>query len=389
MRTPEDELQALEDACLRRFPRTLESPQGPEIRIDGRTLLNFSSNDYLGLANHEELKTAFTEGIERYGTSSGASRLICGSQTPHAALEESLAEFFGKDRAVAFGTGYSTVLGSVTGMVGKGDFIIADKLCHASLIDGARLSGATLRVYPHNRLDKLESHLKWACAKATSESRILVATESVFSMDGDRCPLREIVALKDRYGALLLLDEAHAFGIIGNRGRGLAYEAGVVDRIDLLLGTLGKAVGVAGGFVVCSEGLAELLVNRARSFVYSTAPPAAQAWASQKAINLVGSQIGDDLREHLWQNIGFLREEMMDSDATPEASAIIPIILGSEQHALDKAAHLFQMGFLIPAIRYPTVARGTARLRVTVSAAHTKSQIAQLAAELTACHVST
>jgi len=296
MRDPAEELAALEAQGLRRHLRQLDSPQDSRIALaaSGRCV-NFSSNDYLGLANSERLKAAFKNHIEVHGVGAGASRLVCGTMAPHLALEEKIAALKGAEAALTFGSGFATATGILPALCGKEDFLILDKLCHASLIDGARLSGATMRIFPHNDLGKLRDHLAWARSKAAAESRIIVVTESVFSMDGDRAPLREIVALKDEFGALLLLDEAHAFGAIGPQGRGLAAELGLESKIDLQMGTFSKACGLSGGYVCTSRAMVDLLINRARSFIYSTAPaPRRSAMPSISSPAKTGNNDGEN-----------------------------------------------------------------------------------------------
>ncbi len=375
MRDPKDELSELESLGLRRNLRKLDSPQGRLVRLaDGKECFNFSSNDYLGLANDDRLIAAFQENLARYGVGSGASRLVCGTQSPHLELESQLADFKGSEAALTFSSGFATATGVISGLCDKSDIVILDKLSHASLIDGSRLSGAKMRIFPHNDLDKLESHLQWAVEKVDANGRILLVTESIFSMDGDLAPLAEIVALKEKYGALLLLDEAHAFGVIGPQGRGLAAELGLEDRIDLQMGTFSKAAGLSGGYLCASRSLVDLMVNRARSFIYSTAPSPALAATIFNAINLIGGSDGDSLRRKLWTNISSL-----DSSAT---SAILPIIIGENAEALAASNSLLEDDFLVPAIRYPTVPRGTARLRVTLSAAHEEEEIAMLKSAL-------
>lgn len=380
------EMQRLADAGLRRILRTVESPQGVVVQRDGRALVNFSSNDYLGLADSEELRQAFCEGVVRFGAGSGASRLVCGNQSPHEELETALAKFKGTEAALACGSGYATALGVIPAIVTEGDTVILDKLCHASLIDAARLSGATIRVFPHNHLEKLERLLA-GLRERDAAARVLVVTESIFSMDGDAAPLREIVALKERFGAWLMVDEAHAVGVLGPNGRGLAAELGVEAAIELQMGTLGKALGVSGGYVACSAAVRELLVNKARSLIYSTAPPAAVAWAAMKAVEIAGGGKGDELRERLRENLQRLNRALQGRTTDrlkpllqqPRA-AIVPLIVGDEKEAVRAGEALLEAGFLIPAIRYPTVARGTARLRLTLSAAHEAGQIESLVA---------
>jgi 8-amino-7-oxononanoate synthase len=285
-------LAALRQQNLHRELRRVDSPPGTRIQIGGRTLLNFSSNDYLGLANDPILKEAAIKAVEKFGAGSGASRLICGSLAPHHELEEALANFKGAEAALSFSTGYATAIGTICALLGKDDVIVLDKLVHACIVDAARLSGAKIRVFAHNDLDGLEKILKWAkgqhCRPQNPNSsnsflrkRTLIVTESIFSMDGDAAPLREIVALKEKYGAWLMVDEAHATGLYGKNRRGLAEESGVSGQIEVQMGTLGKAVGASGGYICGSRPLIDFLVNRARSFIFSTAPvPAAAAAAT-------------------------------------------------------------------------------------------------------------
>ena len=382
MRSIDEELNALRDASLFRSLRTLDSPQQAGIQSSGRALRNFSSNDYLGFAAAAEVREALVEGIARWGAGSGASRLICGTLGPHTALEEALADYKGTAAALTFSSGYAAATGTLTALMGRGDVIILDKLCHASLIDGARLSGATLRVFPHNNLDRLEHLLRWASREAGPRGRVVVVTESIFSMDGDRAPLREIVDLKDAAGALLMVDEAHALGICGHHGRGLAEDLGVADRVDIQMGTLSKSAGLHGGYICASRPVIDLLINRARSFIYSTAPPPAVAAAATTVISrLLPGSFGDHRRrilEDLIQRFAAL----MQGRITPPQSAILPVIIGSEAAAMARSAALLADGFLIPAIRFPTVARGSARLRVTLTASHTTEEVEALAAAL-------
>lgn len=380
MRSPEEELAELEQGHLRRDLRRIESPQGTVVRWKERDLLNFSSNDYLGLATDDRIKAALIEGVERFGAGSGASRLVCGSLAPHTELEERLAEHKRAEAALTFSSGYATAVGTLSALVGGEDIIILDKLCHASLIDGARLSGATIRVFPHNDLNRLERHLRWAADRIhSSVGRVLVVTESVFSMDGDRAPLREILELKERHGAWLLLDEAHAFGVLGAQGRGLAEEEGIEDeRIDLRMGTLSKAVGLSGGYLCAKRAVIDLLINRARSFIYSTAPPPAIAHAAGVAVELIGGKAGNQLRSRLWENV----RRLSDTLGVPGVSAIIPLIRGENEAALEAAECLANEGILVPAIRFPTVPRGQARLRVTLTSAHSAAQMDRLFAAL-------
>lgn len=328
---------------------------------EGRELWNFASNDYLGLASHPLLAEAFIEGVRKYGAGSAASRLVSGTLPPHRALEEALAEAKGTEASLVFSSGFAVATGSLPALLGKDDVVVLDKLCHASLIDGARLSGATIRVFPHNDIAKLD-RLLGGIRRKHPLARVIVVTESVFSMDGDLCPLPEIVEAKDRHAALLFLDEAHAFGVLGPAGMGLAAELGLQARVDFQMGTLSKAAGLSGGYLACSAAWRDLLVNRARSFIYSTAPPPALAHASLVALELIRSAEGDALRKSLRVNI--------DAFAVGHPSPIVPVILGDNERAINAARLLEEQGYLVPAIRYPTVPRGTARLRVSISAAH-------------------
>lgn len=374
----QEQLSEINQRSLRRRLRALESPQGIEVRRDGRELLNFSSNDYLGLANHPALREAAMAEWGRGGFGSGASRLICGTMSAHEELEAELADFKRTPAVLSFSSGYAAALGTIPALCGSGDVVILDKLSHACLVDAAHLSGAAIRVFHHNNLEKLESHLSWAREKHP-DGRVLVVAESVYSMDGDLAPVAEIVELKDRFGAWLLLDEAHAVGVLGEEGRGLADREGVADRVEVQMGTLGKALGSHGAYIAGSVALREFLINRARSFIFSTAQPAPVAAASREALRICRSAEGEDLRASLRQNLALLGEDLGLAE-TP--SAIVPVIIGGESEAMEISAKLLDAGFLVPAIRYPTVAKGSARLRIAVSAKHSPENIQKLAAAL-------
>lgn len=366
------EIGTLSSGDLLRRLRTVEGAGGPRVRCGGRELVNFSSNDYLGLAAHPAVVEAARRELDR-GFGAGASRLVCGTLPAHERLEEVIAHFKRTAAALSFSSGYAAAMGTLPAICGSGDVVILDKLCHACLVDAARLSGAKIRVFPHNHLGKLDAHLRWARTTHPA-ARVLVVVESVYSMDGDVAPLREIVELKERHGAWLFVDEAHGVGVLGAGGRGLVEVAGVGDRIEIQMGTLGKALGAHGAYVAGSALLREFLVNRARSFVFSTAPPAAVAAAATAAIGIVAGSEGDQLRERLWANI----RQLTAGSSLAAESAIVPVIIGGEARALEVAEKLFEAGFLIPAIRYPTVAKGTARLRVTLSATHNAGDIDRL-----------
>lgn len=368
------QLDDLRAQGLWRELRPLDELDGVIVRGGDREWINFSSNDYLGLASSPEMRSALEEGVAKYGGGSGASRLVCGTHRVHAELEEALAEFKGTQAALTFSSGFAVALGTIPALVGAGDTIILDKLCHASLVDAARLSGATIRVFPHNHLEKLERLLQ------TAQGRVLVVTESIFSMDGDAAPLREIVELKSRHGAWLLVDEAHAVGVLGPQGRGLAAELGIDQEVEIHLGTLSKAFGLSGGYLAASRQVIDLLINRARSFIYSTAPPVHLAHALGGMLNVVRSDQGDTLRKRVYTHARRTQDLLTEIgiESRPGPGAILPVILGEASRALEISARLRDAGFLIPCIRYPTVARGSARLRITVSALHSAAQIEAL-----------
>jgi 8-amino-7-oxononanoate synthase len=382
------ELESIRAASLLRELRRVDSAQGPRIEMGARTLLNFSSNDYLGFANHPALKEAAIKAVEKFGAGAGASRLICGSLAPHHELEEALAHFKGTEAALTFSTGYAAALGTIGSLVGKGDVVILDKLVHASIVDAARLSGAKLRVFAHNDCEDLDKKLKWAHevqgpkSKVQSRTpRVLVITESVFSMDGDLAPLRDIVELKDRYGVWLMVDEAHATGLFGTNRRGLAEACELSQRVEVQMGTLGKALGASGGYVCGNRSLIELLINRARSFIFSTAPVPAAAAAARAGIELLQSTEGEKRRVAAWALVDQLKNALIGGPWTLPVvqSAIVPLIIGGETEAVNLATNLRERGIFVPAIRYPTVARTKARLRVTVTAAHTADDVEELA----------
>jgi len=378
-------LAELRGQNLFRELRRVDSAQGPRIKIGGKTFLNFSSNDYLGVANHPALKATAIKAVEKFGAGSGSSRLICGSLAPLHELEESLAAFKKSEAALTFSTGYAAALGTITALAGKDDVIVLDKLVHACIVDAAKLSGAKLRVFAHNDLDDLEDKLKWARTDSRHSSfaprHILIVTESIFSMDGDAAPLREIVALKEKYGAWLMVDEAHATGIIGKNGRGLAGELGVSDQIEIQMGTLGKALGASGGYICGSRALIDFLVNRARSFIFSTAPVPAAAAAAMAGIQVARSAEGESRRKTLFTRIGELNLNLKIKNSKLQ-SAIVPLILGGEPGAVAAATELRGQNIFVPAIRYPTVARGAARLRITLTAAHSAEDVSALARAL-------
>lgn len=390
-------LETIRQHGLYRNLRRIDSAQGPRIEIGGRKLISFASNDYLGLSSHPTIKEAAIRAVEKFGAGSGAARLLSGSLAPHHELEEALAAFKHTGAALSFSSGYTAAWGAICALLDKHDVIVLDKLVHACIVDAAKLSGAKIRVFKHNDLNDLEAILKWANSKRAAgvssagknsstrqirrPQRVLVVTESVFSMDGDCAPLREIVELKDRYNAWLMVDEAHATGVFGPSGAGLIEELGLTDRVEIQMVTLGKALGAAGGAICGSRKLIDLLVNRARSFIYSTAPVPAAAAAAAASVQLVQSEIGARLRRTLWQRIAELKSEIPDLNSEM-SSAIIPVMIGEEARAVQLSIKLFEGGFYIPAVRYPTVPRGKARLRISLTAAHDPQDVVSLSSAL-------
>lgn len=360
-----DELRFLKDNHLFRKLKSLESIDSTHARLNGKEVLLFCHNDYLGLSKHPEVIRAFEEGVQKFGAGSGAARLISGNTKIFEQLEERLAGFKKKERALLFSTGYLANLGIISALCEKEDVVIVDKLNHASIIDACKLSGAAIRVYPHKDLNYLEKILK----QSDKFRRKLIVTDSVFSMDGDLAPLPEIVRLKNQYGALLMIDEAHGTGVFGKSGRGAAEHLNVESEIDISMGTLSKAFGSHGGFAAGSSELIEFLVNRSRSFIFSTALPPAICAASLKSLELI--ETTPELRNRLWHNIKTVSDALKIAPASP----IIPIIIGDEQKALDLSDKLLENGLLISAVRYPTVPKKTARLRLTISAAHTENDL--------------
>ena len=367
-------LSARKQQQLYRTRQTLDGPQGVVVSIGGRDYLSFCSNDYLGLANHPQLIAAFKEGVDRFGVGSGAAHLITGHSYAHQALEEELAAFVGRPRALLFSTGYMANLGVVTALTGRGDEIFEDRLNHASLIDAAALSAAKLVRYPHNDMQALQQKLS-----ASQARQRLIASDGVFSMDGDCARLVTMQALARQSDAWLLVDDAHGFGVLGEQGRGwCADQLGAGADNVVLMATLGKALGTGGAFVAGSEALVETLIQQARTFIYTTAAPPALAWATRAALRLV--QEGGDMRERLLRNIDYFRRGAAELDVPLMASetAIQPVVVGAAGPAMALSAALRQRGLLVTAIRPPTVPQGASRLRVTLSASHSLEQLDRL-----------
>ncbi|MBH2034605.1 MAG: 8-amino-7-oxononanoate synthase [Pseudomonadales bacterium] len=367
-------------AHLYRQRPLLETPQGPEVVVEGERLLAFCSNDYLGLANHPDVIAAMQQGAAKWGVGGGASHLVLGHSTPHHELEEALAEFTGRPRALLFSTGYMANLAAVTALVGQGDTVLEDRINHASLLDAGLLSGARFSRYLHNDAVSLASRLQ----KATGNT--LVVTDGVFSMDGDLADLPALCAAAKQKDAWVLVDDAHGFGPLGATGGGIVEHFGLgVEDVQVLVGTLGKAFGTAGAFVAGSEELIETLIQFARPYIYTTSQPPAVACATLKSLELLRTESWR--REHLNKLIVRFREgaaaiglTLMDS-ATP----IQPILIGDSARALRLSALLRARGLLVTAIRPPTVPAGSARLRVTLSAAHSEAQLELLLHALAEC----
>jgi 8-amino-7-oxononanoate synthase len=359
-------LEALDRAQLRRQLEPLESPQGPRVRVGGRELLNFSSNDYLALANAPVVREAAREALAQFGAGSGASRLVVGDTLAHRSLEAALARFEGAEAALLFNSGYAANVGVLTALLGPGDVVFSDALNHASLVDGCRLSRARVVVYPHRDVEALEAALR-----ATPGRRRLVVTDAVFSMDGDVAPLRALRELCDRHGAALLVDEAHATGVLGARGAGLCEATGV--HADVLVGTLSKALGGFGGYVCGSAALREALVSLARPLVFSTSLPPATCAAAEVALELLQRpERRAALRARIEQLASGLRALGVPAGGE---SAVFSVVLGEAGRALEASARLRERGLLVKAIRPPTVPVGTSRLRVALSAGHTAGDV--------------
>jgi 8-amino-7-oxononanoate synthase len=366
----QDALSELEASGLRRTPPRISGPQGPEVLIDGKPVLCFCSNNYLGLADHPTIIAAAEASLRIDGVGASASRLITGTMDAHREAEDAFAEFLGTPSAALFSSGYAANLGTIQALVGPGDVVFSDALNHASLIDGCRLSRAEIHVYAHRSTSDLESLLR---KHRASSGRALVVTDSLFSMDGVTAPLVEIADLARAFDAGLMVDEAHALGVLGPKGRGLAAALGVEP--DLVIGTLGKSFGVAGAFVAANETTVALIRNRARSFVYSTAPPPMLARAAIAALGLVRD--AEDARRSLLRHASVLRAGLrgLGFDVADGESQILPVLIGDNDRTMRLSAKLLDRGVFVQGIRPPTVTQGTARLRLTPMATHRPEQI--------------
>ena len=385
-RTVQHELEEIKNRGLLRRTRMINGRQSAHVTCNGRDVLMLCSNNYLGLADHPALAAASIAAIEQYGTSSGASRLVSGTMELHERLERAVAAFKGSEAALVFNSGHAANTGIIPALVGKGDVVFSDRLNHASIIDGILLSGARPVRYPHNDYAALallmEKH-----AKKHATGRSLIVTDGVFSMDGDIAPLAELVALKRAHGALLMVDDAHGCGVLGERGRGSAELLGVGKDVDIQMGTFGKALGSFGAYAAVSAELRDLLINRARSFIFSTSLPPSVLAASLAAVELVQTPEGDRLRKQLAVNTSFFRNSLAEAGFTIPVGTtqIVPIVIGPADTTMQFSEALLAEGFFAQGIRPPTVPVGTSRLRFTLMATHTLADLA--CAATCVCHV--
>ena len=366
-----DEIRDLKKEGLYRELRTIQGEQDSSVVMDGKRVLMLSSNNYLGLANHPGLKKASIDAALCYGTGSGASRLISGNMGIHRTLEKELALFKGTDRALLFSSGYHANLGVISALAGEGDLILSDELNHASIIDGCRLSRAEVRVYKHANINSLKGVLK----RSSIFKKKLIITDSVFSMDGDIAPLPDIVDLAEKYSALVMVDDAHGTGVLGEKGKGAIEHFGLSGRVEIQMGTLGKALGSFGAYIAGSEDLIDYLVNKARSLLYTTALPPSVCGAALAALKILGER--PDLISQLRNNTTYFRKGMRDlGHLIPEGETpIIPLVLGDPSVTMEMTQSLWDEGVYVQGIRPPTVPDGTSRLRITLMATHTKEQL--------------
>jgi 8-amino-7-oxononanoate synthase len=367
------ELESLRNKSLYRSLRCVEGDQGPTLLIHGSEVINFSSNNYLGLANHPVLREAGKAAIDRYGCGSGASRLISGNMTLHEELESKIAQLKGTEAALVFNSGFQANTGVIPVLVGEEDVILSDALNHASIIDGCRLARAKIVVYKHGDLDELERGLK----NSLPNRRKLIVTESLFSMDGDEAPLADIVSLAEQHGAMVMVDEAHATGVYEPNGAGIVAKLGLGERVLVQMGTLGKALGGFGAYVAGSKALRELLINRCRSFIFTTSLPPAVMAMSIAAIDLIKKE--PERRQALRNNCQLLRSglESLRYSVGTNQSQILPLMIGDATQCMKLSEELLQRGVFAQGIRPPTVPAGTSRLRITLMATHTREHIDQ------------
>lgn len=376
-----EELEIIRAGGLYRRMRLVEGGQGSRVILDGREALLLCSNNYLGLADHPALKEAAIRAVERYGTGSGAARLVSGNMELHEALEARIAAFKGTEAALLFNSGYAANTGIIPAIAGRGDVIFSDRLNHASIVDGALLSRARLVRYPHNDTDALRRLL----SETETDGRRLIVTDGVFSMDGDLAPLAGLVALKEEFGALLMVDDAHGTGVLGATGRGSAELCGVMVGIDIQMGTLGKGLGSFGAYAATSRETIDFLVNRARSFIFSTSLPPAVLAASLAALDLVDSPVGAGLRKRLADNSRLFRSALREAgfDTMASATQIVPVRVGGAEETMEFSRLLLEEGFFVQGIRQPTVQAGSCRLRCTLMATHGEDDLARAVAAIT------
>lgn len=363
-----------ERELFRRLP-VLESPQGARISIDDRRLINMSSNDYLGLANHPALREAAKQAIDQYGTGAGAVRTIAGTMEIHNALEREIAAWKGVEATLVFQSGFNANLGVIPALVGRDDLIFSDELNHASIIDGCRLSRATIRRFAHADAGSLRQELR----QATGSGRKLVVTDGVFSMDGDVAPLPGIVDVAEEFGAIVMVDDAHGSGVLGRGGRGSVAHHGLHGRVQVQMGTLSKAIGSMGGYIAGSQALRDYLIQVARPLLFSTAHPPAVVAATRAAIRLLTDE--PELVEHLWDNTRYLKSHLAEFglDTGKSQTPITPVMLGDAATAHHFSDRLRELGVFVRSVAFPTVPRDTARLRVMVSAAHSRQDLDEAA----------
>jgi glycine C-acetyltransferase/8-amino-7-oxononanoate synthase len=367
----EDRLEELKESGLYRKLRVISGPQGPRVLLDGRPVLLLCSNNYLGLADHPRVREAAADGAMRWGVGAGASRLVSGGMTIHRRLEEQLAEFKGSDACLLFGSGYLANTGIVSALAREGEVVFSDELNHASIVDGCRLSKAETFVYRHNDMD----HLEWGLQEAGGRGSLIV-TDGVFSMDGDIAPLEEIVELAGRYDARVMVDDAHGTGAVGPGGRGSVADAGLEDEVDIVVGTLGKALGSYGAFVCCDKPMAKYLVNCARTLIYSTALPPPAAAGALAALGMLRE--GPSLVDKLQRNARVMREALVaEGVEVPDEceTQIVPLIVGDAAATMAACEQALGEGVFAQGIRPPTVPHGASRLRLAVMATHTKSEL--------------
>lgn len=367
-----EELKQIHDKQLFRLLTELETGQSPEVTISGKSYILLGSNSYLGLSVDPKVVESARLALEKYGTGSGGSRLVSGSFDLHRQLEEKIAEFKNTESAILFSSGYLANIGTISALVGSDDIIYSDELNHASIIDGARLSRSTVRIYKHLDLDHLHDLLE---ADKEKKCRKLIVTDTVFSMDGDLVPLSKLVELAERYGCILMIDEAHATGVLGKRGSGATEHFGVEDRVPVVMGTLSKAIGSLGGYIAGSNELIDFIRNRVRSYIFDTSLPPASLAASIAAIDIIENE--PERRDHLWNMVNKFKTGIVDTGLhiLPSHSAIIPVLIGDAEPALNFAKMLRENGVFTPAVRPPSVPHGMCRIRVTIMAKHTEDHV--------------